>query len=161
MNVYQHIKNKIIYPGHTGEYLPLFKGKRIVFTNGCFDILHLGHVEYLAKAKEKGDILVVGLNTDKSVKKIKGENRPFNPEKARAIVLASLEVVDFVILFEEETPYGLIKEISPDILVKGGDYSIDSIVGADIVLRKGGSVEAIPLVEGYSTTRILENQNRP
>ena len=130
------------------------KGK-IVFTNGCFDILHLGHVDYLEKARAQGDKLIVGLNTDKSVKKIKGPNRPINDDYARARVMASLEFVDAVILFEEETPFDLINYLKPDILVKGDDYTIEKIIGSDIVLKNGGSVKTVPLVKGYSTSNII------
>jgi rfaE bifunctional protein nucleotidyltransferase chain/domain len=130
------------------------KGK-IVFTNGCFDILHLGHVDYLEKAKALGYKMIVGLNTDSSVKKIKGPNRPVNDDLARARVMASLEFVDAVILFEEDTPFDLISYLKPDILVKGDDYTIEKIIGADIVLKNGGSVETVPLVKGYSTSNII------
>ena len=131
-------------------------GEEVVFTNGCFDILHLGHVDYLEKAKAKGDRLVVAVNEDQSVKKLKGENRPVNDEYSRARLIASLEFVDAVTLFGEDTPFELIEELLPDILVKGNDYSISNIVGADIVLEHGGKVETIDLVEGYSTTNIVE-----
>lgn len=131
-------------------------GKSIAFTNGCFDILHVGHVTYLQKAKALGDILVVGLNSDDSVRRLKGENRPINNENDRREVLLALRSVDFVVIFEEDTPIELIKEIEPDILVKGGDYSIETIVGADFVLENGGKVEIIPLVEGKSTSGIIE-----
>ena len=128
---------------------------KVVFTNGCFDILHLGHVDYLEKASALGDRMVVGLNTDASVKRLKGPERPVNNEYARARILASLEFVHAVILFDEDTPYELIGIVKPDILVKGNDYTPDNIVGADIVLANGGSVKTIPLVEGYSTTGII------
>jgi D-glycero-beta-D-manno-heptose 1-phosphate adenylyltransferase len=130
------------------------KGK-VVFTNGCFDILHLGHVDYLEKARALGDKLIVGLNTDSSVKKIKGPNRPVNDDYCRARVMASLEFVDAVILFEEETPFDLIDYLKPDILVKGDDYTIEKIIGSDIVLKNGGSVRTVPLVKGYSTSNII------
>jgi rfaE bifunctional protein nucleotidyltransferase chain/domain len=134
-----------------------FKGKKVVFTNGCFDVLHQGHVDYLNKTRGLGDYLIVGLNNDASVKRQgKGDDRPINNEKARATVLCSLACVDAVILFDEETPLKLIEAIQPDILVKGGDYTVQTIVGADIVLKSGGKVEIIPLTEGYSTTAILE-----
>ena len=133
-----------------------FKGYRVVFTNGCFDILHLGHVEYLSRARDLGDILIIGLNTDRSVKKIKGENRPVNNEGARALLLASLACVDAVVLFDEETPYELIKAVQPDILVKGSDYKPHEIVGSDIVLKGGGKIETIDFLEGYSTTSIID-----
>lgn len=137
-------------------YMHKFFRKKIVFTNGCFDILHPGHVYYLNKARSLGDILVIGLNSDNSVKKLnKGKERPIHPQDKRAEVLVSLLCVDYVCIFEEETPLKLIKTIKPDILVKGGDYTIDKIVGADFVLQEGGKVEIIPLLEGYSTTNIL------
>lgn len=133
-----------------------FQSDKIVFTNGCFDILHLGHIEYLAKAAGLGERLVIGLNTDASVSKLKGISRPLNPEHARAMVLASLSFVSAVVLFDEDTPYDLIKQVQPDVLVKGSDYTIDQIVGADIVEANGGSVQTINLLEGYSTTSIIE-----
>ncbi|MCL2040961.1 MAG: D-glycero-beta-D-manno-heptose 1-phosphate adenylyltransferase [Bacteroidales bacterium] len=132
-----------------------FRARKIVFTNGCFDILHRGHVEYLSQARDKGDILIVGLNTDASVRRLKGANRPVNPQEARAMVLASLFFVDAVVLFDEDTPYELIKTVQPDVLVKGADYQPESIVGYDIVTAKGGTVETVALVEGFSTTGIL------
>ncbi len=132
------------------------KGKRIVFTNGCFDIIHLGHIRYLNEAKRLGDFLIVAINSDSSVKKIKGEKRPIIDEKARAEIISALEFVDMVIIFSEETPYRLIKEIQPDILVKGGDWKEEEIVGADIVKERGGRVLTIPYVSGYSTTSIIE-----
>ncbi|MEG1556170.1 MAG: D-glycero-beta-D-manno-heptose 1-phosphate adenylyltransferase [Bacteroidales bacterium] len=133
-----------------------FPDKKVVFTNGCFDILHAGHVEYLAKARNLGDLLVVGLNTDCSVTKLKGPSRPVNHQLARAKVLSALESVDYVIFFEEETPFHLIQNILPDILVKGSDYKIEKIVGAELVLSHGGSVKTIDFVEGFSTTHIVE-----
>jgi len=129
--------------------------KKIVFTNGCFDILHAGHVDYLNKAREKGDVLIIGLNSDYSVSKIKGELRPIINELERAFVLSNLKSVDYVTLFNEDTPYELIKEIIPDILVKGSDWSIDNIVGSDIVLKNGGSVEPIDFVITQSTSKIV------
>ena len=135
----------------------LFKHK-IVFTNGCFDILHRGHIEYLSQARDKGEILVIGLNSDASVKRIKGEGRPVQDETSRALVLASLRIVDAVVLFDEDTPYELIKIVKPDVLVKGADYTEETIVGADIVKANGGQVVVIPLVEGYSTSKILNSK---
>jgi len=126
----------------------------VVFTNGCFDLLHYGHIDLLSKAADLGHRLVIGLNSDSSVKQIKGENRPLNDEKTRKMVLAALVAVDAVILFDEATPEKLIAELKPDVLVKGGDYNMDQIVGADIVKKNGGTIEVIPLVEGYSTTNI-------
>lgn len=134
--------------------------KRVVFTNGCFDILHLGHVKYLACAKAKGDWLVVGLNTDASVKKLKGKNRPVNQEKDRAEVLAGLEAVDYIVFFKDETPYALIRAIAPDVLVKGGDWKKNQIIGADIVRSRGGRVITIPFVGGRSTTGLIRKITR-
>lgn len=133
-----------------------FLEKKIVFTNGVFDILHTGHVDYLSKARDLGDILVLGLNTDASVKRLnKGPERPVNNEVARATVLGALECVDHIILFDEDTPYELIKAIQPDILVKGSDYTAENIVGYDIVKAKGGKVITIELSQGFSTTNII------
>ncbi|PLX12175.1 MAG: D-glycero-beta-D-manno-heptose 1-phosphate adenylyltransferase [Marinilabiliales bacterium] len=132
------------------------KNKKIVFTNGCFDILHRGHVEYLAQAANHGDVLVIGLNTDNSVKRIKGEKRPVQDEKARAILMASLSFVSAVVLFDEDTPYDLIQKVQPDVLVKGSDYNVEDIVGYDIVTAKGGEVVTIDFIEGYSTTSIID-----
>lgn len=133
-----------------------FKSEKIVFTNGCFDILHRGHVEYLTKAAALGSKLVIGLNTDASVKRLKGESRPINDQEARAIILSSLIFTDRIIFFEEDTPLELIRYIQPDILVKGSDYKPEDIVGYDIVKGKGGEVTTIDLTEGFSTTAILE-----
>jgi D-glycero-beta-D-manno-heptose 1-phosphate adenylyltransferase len=135
----------------------LFKHK-IVFTNGCFDILHRGHIEYLSQARDRGDILIIGLNSDTSVKNIKGEGRPVQDETSRAQILASLRFVEAVVLFNEDTPYDLIKVVQPDVLVKGGDYDESTIVGADIVKANGGEVVVIPLVEGYSSSKILNSK---
>ncbi|MCK5075701.1 MAG: D-glycero-beta-D-manno-heptose 1-phosphate adenylyltransferase, partial [Calditrichia bacterium] len=125
------------------------------FTNGCFDIIHRGHVEYLSQAKELGDFLIIGLNTDESVRRLKGEGRPLVEEQSRAVLLAALEMVDAVILFDDDTPLNLIKNILPDILVKGADYTIEQIVGAKEVLGNGGLVKTIDFVEGFSTTDII------
>jgi len=132
------------------------KGKRIVFTNGCFDIIHAGHVDYLSKARRMGDVLVVGLNSDSSVKKIKGAGRPINREADRAKVLSALYFVDYVTLFKETTPERLIRELKPDILVKGGDWKIKDIVGSDFVRERGGKVRRVPFIKGYSTTSLIE-----
>jgi D-glycero-beta-D-manno-heptose 1-phosphate adenylyltransferase len=133
------------------------KGDRIVFTNGCFDILHRGHVEYLHEAAALGDRLVIGLNSDDSVRRLgKGDGRPFNDEASRAKVLAALRLVDAVVLFDQDTPLELITAIGPDVLVKGGDYSEDRIVGADVVKARGGEVRSLRLVEGFSTTTLAE-----
>lgn len=134
----------------------LKKRKRIVFTNGCFDILHLGHISYLNKAKTLGDILVVGVNSDSSVKSIKGQNRPINPLKDRMKILSSLECIDYICSFNQSTPLNLIKKICPDILVKGADWKNKKIVGADFVKRYGGKVATIRFKKGYSTTSIIK-----
>lgn len=132
-----------------------FFGKKIVFTNGVFDLMHLGHVDYLSKAKDCGDVLIVGMNSDSSVKMLnKGDTRPLQDQQSRAMVLASLSFVDFVVIFDEETPYDLIKAVQPDVLVKGADYKVEQIAGHDIVLARGGEVKLIELVSGYSTTAI-------
>lgn len=132
------------------------KNKKVVFTNGCFDILHVGHVRYLQQARGLGDILVVALNTDASVKKLKGETRPIQTEKDRAEIMAALECVSFVTLFSDDTPEGLIQSVKPDILVKGGDWKEEQIVGSDFVKSYGGIVKSLPFVEGRSTTNILK-----
>ncbi|MFT5618891.1 MAG: rfaE bifunctional protein nucleotidyltransferase chain/domain [Arenicella sp.] len=130
--------------------------EKVIFSNGCFDILHLGHIDYLEKASQLGNRLIIGLNTDVSVRKLKGESRPINPEYARARILAALEFVDAVVLFGEETPLELISTLLPDVLVKGNDYSVENIVGAKEVLANGGEVKTISLVEGFSTTSTIE-----
>ena len=154
----EKIYDKIIDDNSLEERLKLWRkeGKTIVFSNGCFDILHRGHVEYLSKAADLGDILIIGLNTDDSVRRLKGPSRPVNDEKARAILLSALEFVDAVVFFDEDTPYNLIRRIQPDVLVKGKDYKVEDIVGYDIVTGKGGKVETIELVEGFSTTMTIE-----
>lgn len=132
------------------------KGQKVVFSNGCFDILHLGHIDYLEKARAFGDKLVIGLNSDDSVRVLKGSSRPVNLQEARARMLAALSFVDGVTVFEEETPQELIEYLLPNVLVKGSDYNIENIVGAKSVIANGGSVETIDLVNGYSTTNIIE-----
>ena len=132
------------------------QGKKIVFTNGCFDILHVGHVRYLTAAKKFGDVLIVGLNTDASVKKLKGDSRPVNNEKDRAEVLLGLKAVDYVVFFGEQKAENLLSEIKPDIYVKGGDYTLETLPEAKIVQSYGGQVEFIQLVEGKSTTNIIK-----
>jgi rfaE bifunctional protein nucleotidyltransferase chain/domain len=135
-------------------------GRKIVFTNGVFDIIHRGHVEYLNEAKNHGDILIVGLNSDSSVKKIKGESRPLNNENDRAFVLVNLKAVDYVIIFEEDTPYNLIKTVVPNVLLKGGDWKPGDIVGSDIVLDSGGKVLSLKYINGYSTTEIIKKSQK-
>ena len=130
--------------------------KKIVFTNGCFDILHLGHIDYLAKASDLGDILVLGVNSDASTRGLKGPNRPINNEEQRSVLLASLHFMDAVIIFDDPTPIELIKIVRPDVLVKGSDYNLSNIVGADIVQSYGGQVKTIDFLPGYSTTMIEE-----
>jgi rfaE bifunctional protein nucleotidyltransferase chain/domain len=130
--------------------------KKVVFTNGVFDIIHSGHIDYLIKAKELGDILIVGLNSDTSVKRIKGEKRPIINQTDRAFVLSNLKPVDYVVLFEEDTPLEVIKAIVPDVLVKGADWSLDKIVGSDVVLNNGGEVKNISFVNDQSTSRIVD-----
>ncbi len=132
------------------------QGKRVVFTNGCFDLLHLGHVDYLEKARNLGDVLVVGLNTDDSVSRFKGPQRPIQDERSRARVMAALQSVSLVVYFNEDTPLKLISELVPQVLVKGSDYLAENIVGADVVKSAGGEVKTIDFVPGYSTTRIVE-----
>lgn len=132
------------------------KGKKIVFTNGCFDLLHPGHVSYLAAARALGDLLVVGVNSDASVRRLKGEKRPIMPEAARSQLLVALSSVDYVTIFAEDDPYQLISLLQPDILVKGGDWDTSSIVGRDIVEAKGGEIYSLPFIDEYSTTSIVE-----
>ncbi len=143
------------------ELLPLLAilraaDKKIVFTNGCFDLIHAGHTRYLAQARSLGDVLVVAVNSDASVRTIKGNKRPINAEADRMETLAALESVDFVTLFEDPDPYRLIAKLQPDVLVKGGDWPIDKIIGRDIVEARGGRVVNVPYVEGPSTTRLIE-----
>lgn len=131
-------------------------GLKIVFTNGCFDLLHYGHISYLSEARALGDKLIVGVNSDASVQKLKGPNRPIKDEKSRAHILSHLDMVDLVIIFDTETPLALITECRPDVLVKGGDYTIDQIVGADVVQASGGHVQTLGFEAGYSSTAIIE-----
>jgi len=131
--------------------------KKVVFTNGCFDLIHSGHVDYLTRAKKLGDILIVGINSDSSVRRIKGEKRPITPEKERSIIISNLKPVDFVTLFEEDTPAELIKELKPDVLVKGSDWQINEIVGRDVVEKSGGIVKTIDFVTDQSTSKIIDS----
>ncbi len=137
------------------KFLKENSDKKIVFTNGCFDILHRGHVTYLTEARKLGDLLVIGLNSDASVKKLKGPERPINNELDRQYVLSQLKAVDFVEIFDEETPLNLILKVGPDVLVKGGDWKIDQIVGAKEVIENGGNVFSLNFVDGYSTTNLI------
>jgi len=136
------------------------KGDTIAFTNGCFDLLHLGHLDSLSAAAREGDKLIVAVNADSSVKKLKGQERPINNEDSRSVVLASLEIVDAVVIFDEETPLELIKLLLPDVLVKGGDYTVEQVVGAKEVMANGGRVVINPILEGFSTTSIIEKMKR-
>lgn len=143
------------------EILPIrqkFKeqNKKVVFTNGCFDILHAGHVDYLTKAKSLGDVLIVGMNSDQSMKSIKGDKRPIVPQKERAFILSNIKAVDYVVIFNEDDPFEILKEIVPDVLVKGADWSIDKIIGKDIIENAGGKVETIDFVNFQSTTNIIK-----
>ena len=142
---------KIISP----ECLDKRLAGKLVFTNGCFDIIHPGHVDYLERARNMGDCLVVGLNSDASVRRLKGPLRPVNDQHSRARVLAALACVDFVMIFEEDTPLELIRAVCPNVLVKGGDWSVDRIVGREVVQERGGTVRSIPLLEGHSTTATI------
>lgn len=157
MNYQQKIQQKII---NTEEQLNALlvdwvaHGYKIVFTNGCFDLLHRGHVDYLSKARDLGDKLFLGLNTDASVSALKGEHRPIQDEQSRMQIMASLDFVDAVMLFNEETPYELIQKVQPDVLVKGADYTPENIVGYDIVTAKGGEVKTLDFLPGYSTSSI-------
>ncbi len=158
MNGYRAIcKTKIKNLAELGKIITHLKnkGKKIVFTNGCFDLLHYGHVKYLQDAKRKGDILIVAINSDASVKRIKGNHRPIVNEKDRLSIIAALESVDYVVLFQEDTPFEIIKLIKPDILIKGADWNKQTIVGRDFVLSYGGRVSTIKLVRGCSTTNLI------
>lgn len=158
MNQVKHLQTKILSFTALEGQLEKWRNtnQKIVFTNGCFDLLHFGHVDYLAKARDLGDRLVVGLNTDGSIKRIKGVARPINNEESRAALLAGMTYVDAVVLFDEETPINLVSMVMPDVLVKGGDYSIKEIVGHEIVLNNKGKVCTIDFVEGYSSSVLIE-----
>jgi len=140
----------------TKAFLEKNKGKKLVFTNGCFDILHLGHVEYLNEAKAQGDLLIVAINSDASVRKLKGPDRPINNEEDRKKMLLNLKAVDCVQVFHEQTPLEIIKLINPNVLVKGGDWKIDQIVGSDYVIAHGGEVKSLMFKEGYSTSNLIQ-----
>jgi len=158
MRTYEEIKSRIITAGEAKKmFSPSFRRQRkIVFTNGCFDLLHRGHIYYLSRARAMGDVLVVGLNSDASVSRLKGRGRPLNTQQARAEVLAALAFVDYVIIFHEDTPLELIRKVRPHVLVKGGDYKAGEVVGYRDVTSWGGSVEIIPLLEGYSTSKLID-----
>ena len=157
MRTFNSIPNKIVSQEELEKRLSQWSvlSKTIVFTNGCFDILHAGHIQSLTQAANEGDFLIVGLNSDASVNQLKGENRPVNNEQARAQVLASLSMVDVVVIFNEDTPLELIKKIMPDVLVKGGDYKLEDIAGAKEVIANGGRVVINPILPGFSTTSII------
>ena len=158
MSTKTHFSEKVFDLDSISEKVNNWKSKNhIVFTNGCFDILHLGHIDYLFKASKLGDKLIVGINTDKSIQRIKGENRPIQNEFSRTSILASLSCVDAVVLFHEDTPKQLIELIQPNTLVKGADYEVEDIVGSNFVITNGGSVETIPFLEGYSTSHIINS----
>ena len=158
MSTKTHFSEKIFDLYSISEKVNNWKRKNhIVFTNGCFDILHLGHIDYLFKASKLGDKLIVGLNADKSIQRIKGESRPIQNESSRASILASLSCVDAVVLFHDDTPKQLIELIQPNTLVKGADYKVKDIIGSDFVIANGGSVETIPFLEGYSTSHIINS----
>lgn len=155
------IKTKILSRADAVKRIAQWRllGKKIAFTNGCFDILHRGHIFSLSQAASEGDFLIVGLNSDSSTKRLKGKDRPINNEEARALLMASLVMVDAVVLFEEDTPLELIKTLLPDVIVKGGDYTVEQIAGAKEVIANGGRVVINPIVEGYSTTGLIGKIN--
>jgi len=156
MSYYQKIKNKIIVPEQLDSLILKWKkaNERIVFTNGCFDIIHQGHIDYLSKAADKGTKLIIGVNTDRSVSRIKGPTRPIQDEYSRMMILAAMEFVDALILFDDETPISLINRVVPNILVKGSDYKPEDIVGYDTVINNGGDVETLDFLPGFSTSSI-------
>jgi D-glycero-beta-D-manno-heptose 1-phosphate adenylyltransferase len=158
MNPLQQVETKIMDWAQASKQVQAWQseGQKIVFTNGCFDLLHYGHLHYLAEARGLGDRLVLGLNSAASVSRLKGPQRPINDEMTRTWQMAALSFVDLVVVFAEDTPLLLIEALQPDVLVKGGDYAPQSIVGAEVVLQKGGQVLTLPFIEGYSTTRIEE-----
>ena len=162
MNHIDIVKSKILSQSELLEKVKTWKraGQKLVFTNGCFDILHKGHIDYLNRAANCGDELIIGVNSDASVSRLKGPHRPIQDESSRLWVLASLECVSAVVLFSEETPIRLIQNVSPNVLVKGGDYTIETIVGSSEVILNGGIVEVIPFLDGYSTTRLEDKIRR-
>ncbi len=158
---HEHLQRKIFQPEEADRLSRMihyhrFHDRRIAFTNGCFDILHAGHVDYLARAADAANILIVGLNTDDSVRRLKGSGRPVNDQDARAKILAALSFVDAVVLFKEDTPAQLINNILPDLLIKGDDWQVDDIVGADVVHKNKGEVVTLPLLRGYSTSNLIK-----
>ena len=159
MSFHNQLKEKVVSQDQALKNLKAWreKNKKIVFTNGCFDIIHPGHIDYLSQARDLGNILVLGLNTDQSVRRLnKGSNRPINDERTRAYVLAGLASVDLIVFFDEETPYNLIKLLQPNVLVKGKDYEVEKIIGFDILKENGGEVITIPFLEGYSTSSLIK-----
>ena len=159
MSFHNQLKEKVVSLDQALKNLKAWreKNKKIVFTNGCFDIVHPGHIDYLSQARDLGDILVLGLNTDQSVRRLnKGSNRPINDERTRAYVLAGLASVDLIVFFDEETPYNLIKLLQPNVLVKGKDYEVEKIIGFDILKENGGEVITIPFLDGYSTSSLIK-----
>ena len=158
MTILSQIESKIVSLPDVAKFVSTLKadGQKIVFTNGCFDVLHYGHVCYLSKAKDLGDKLIVGLNSDASVRRLKGETRPINGQKERATLLAAFSFIDAIVVFDEDTPENLIKKVKPDFLVKGGDYTFETIVGAEFVSSYGGKVITIPFVENFSSTSIIK-----
>ena len=159
MSFHNQLKEKIVSQDQALKELKAWreKNKKIVFTNGCFDIIHPGHIDYLSQARDLGDILVLGLNTDQSVRRLnKGSNRPINDERTRAYVLAGLASVDLIVFFDEQTPYNLIKLLQPNVLVKGKDYEVEKIIGFDILKENGGEVITIPFLDGYSTSSLIK-----
>lgn len=162
MDKWAFIKEKVVNLDQLKKLMKIWKlkGDTIVFTNGCFDILHEGHAFVLNKAASEGNRLIVGLNSDQSTQLLKGKTRPINGEESRALLLASMFFVDAVIIFDEETPLNLIQALLPDVLVKGGDYEVATVVGAKEVMENGGRVEIIPIVEGFSTTAIIEKSKK-
>ena len=165
MTYHEQIADKIMPLPQLVEKLENIRHKndkvRVVFTNGCFDLIHRGHVDYLSRARDLGDLLVVGLNTDNSVRRLKGDSRPISNQESRSAVMAAFGFVDYVVLFDDDTPINLIKAIRPDVLVKGGDYKHDDVVGADFVESYGGTVELLSLVPGESTTRMVNKMQQP
>ena len=150
------IKNKILSPEELRSIMEVkqLEGKTFAFSNGCFDLVHQGHIDYLSKSRDLADYLVIGLNTDSSVRRLKGPRRPINDQYSRALMLASFLFIDYVVMFDEDTPYNLIKTLQPDVLIKGSDYKVEDIVGYDIVTERGGKVVTLDFIPGFSTTLI-------